>query len=148
MYSKVLNICSAVLNMCYKLCNKKSRALRESYQGLRKNSPGLRENFLPERLWKVAEGFALQTIQQYLSNIQTDKRKAERLKGFSGNKIALYAREDSEDSEELIHGQIGKVKIMTARAVISRWNQWILDISGLFPTINETVRAMILPILR
>ena len=145
MYSKVLNIYSAVLNMCYKLCNKKSRALRESYQGLRKNSPGLRENFLPERLWKVAERFALQTIQEYPPNIQANKRKTERLKGFSGNKIALYAR---EDSEELIHGQIGKVKIMTARAVISRWNQWILDISGLFPTINETVRAMILPILR
>ena len=98
--------------------------------------------------WKGAERFALQTIQEYLPNIQANKRKAERLKGFSGNKIALYAREDSEDSEELIHGQIGKVKIMTARAVISRWNQWILDISGLFPTINETVRAMILPILR
>ena len=58
--------------------------------------------------WKVAEGFALQTIQQYLSNIQTDKCKAERLKVFSGNKIALYAREDGEDSEELIHGQIGE----------------------------------------
>ena len=67
-----------------------------------------------------SEGFAFQTFQSNLSNIQIDKRNTERLKGFSGNKIALYAREDSEDSEELIHGQRGKVRIMTARAVISR----------------------------
>ena len=66
-----------------------------------------------------SEGFAFQTFQSNLSNIQTDKCKDEGLKGFSGKKLR-YAREDSEDSEELIHGQRGKVRIMTARAVISR----------------------------
>ena len=34
------------------------------------------------------EGFAPQTIQPYLFNIQTDTNNAERLKGFSGEKIA------------------------------------------------------------
>ena len=33
---------------------------------------------------KGCEGFAPQTIQRYLSNIQLDKCNAERLKGFSG----------------------------------------------------------------
>ena len=38
------------------------------------------------------DGFALQTIQPYSSNIQIDKRNTERLKGFSGKKIAYRKR--------------------------------------------------------
>ena len=44
----------------------------------------------------VAERFALQTIQQYLPNIQSNKRKTERLKGFSGKNLR-NAREDTVD---------------------------------------------------
>ena len=39
-----------------------------------------------------SEGFAFQTFQPYISNIQIDKRNTERLKGFSGKKIAYRKR--------------------------------------------------------
>ena len=39
-----------------------------------------------------SEGFAFQTFQSNLSNIQIDKRNTERLKGFSGEKIAYRTR--------------------------------------------------------
>ena len=39
-----------------------------------------------------SEGFSAQTIQPHLSNIQTDKRNTERLKGFSGKKNAYRKR--------------------------------------------------------
>ena len=39
-----------------------------------------------------SEGFAFQTFQSNLSNIQIDKRNTERLKGFSGKKIAYRTR--------------------------------------------------------
>ena len=39
-----------------------------------------------------SEGFSAQTFQPYLSNIQIDKRNTERLKGFSGKKIAYRKR--------------------------------------------------------
>ena len=35
-----------------------------------------------------SEGFAAQTFQPYLSNIQINKKNTERLKGFSGKKNA------------------------------------------------------------
>ena len=38
------------------------------------------------------EGFSAQTFQPYISNIQIDKRNTERLKGFSGEKIAYRKR--------------------------------------------------------
>ena len=41
---------------------------------------------------KGSEGFAFQTFQSNLSNIQIDKRNTERLKGFSGKKIAYRKR--------------------------------------------------------
>ena len=39
-----------------------------------------------------SEGFSAQTFQPYISNIQIDKRNTERLKGFSGKKIAYRKR--------------------------------------------------------
>ena len=39
-----------------------------------------------------SEGFSAQTFQPYISNIQIDKRNTERLKGFSGKKIAYRTR--------------------------------------------------------
>ena len=39
-----------------------------------------------------SEGFAAQTFQPYLSNILIDERNTERLKGFSGKKIAYRKR--------------------------------------------------------
>ena len=39
-----------------------------------------------------SEGFAFQTFQPYISNIQIDKQNTERLKGFSGEKIAYRKR--------------------------------------------------------
>ena len=39
-----------------------------------------------------SEGFAFQTFQSNLSNIQIDKRNTERLKGFSGEKNAYRKR--------------------------------------------------------
>ena len=39
-----------------------------------------------------SEGFAFQTIQPHLSNILIVERNAERLKGFSGKKIAYRKR--------------------------------------------------------
>ena len=39
-----------------------------------------------------SEGFAAQTFQSYISNIQIDKRNTERMKGFSGKKIAYRKR--------------------------------------------------------
>ena len=38
------------------------------------------------------EGLSAQTFQSNLSNIQIDKRNTERLKGFSGKKIAYRKR--------------------------------------------------------
>ena len=38
------------------------------------------------------EGLSAQTFQSYISNIQIDKRNSERLKGFSGEKIAYRKR--------------------------------------------------------
>ena len=38
------------------------------------------------------EGLSAQTFQPYISNIQIDKRNTERLKGFSGKKIAYRKR--------------------------------------------------------
>ena len=38
------------------------------------------------------EGLSAQTFQPYISNIQIDKRNTERLKGFSGKKIAYRTR--------------------------------------------------------
>ena len=39
-----------------------------------------------------SKGFAAQTFQPHLSNILIDKRNTERLKGFSGKKIAYRKR--------------------------------------------------------
>ena len=39
-----------------------------------------------------SEGLSAQTFQPYISNIQIDKRNTERLKGFSGEKIAYRTR--------------------------------------------------------
>ena len=39
-----------------------------------------------------SEGLSAQTFQPYLSNIQMNKRNTERLKGFSGEKIAYRKR--------------------------------------------------------
>ena len=38
------------------------------------------------------EGLSAQTFQPYLSNIQINKQNTERLKGFSGEKIAYRTR--------------------------------------------------------
>ena len=38
------------------------------------------------------EGLSAQTCQPYISNIQIDERNTERLKGFSGEKIAYRTR--------------------------------------------------------
>ena len=38
------------------------------------------------------EGLSAQTFQPYLSNIQINKQNTERLKGFSGEKIAYRKR--------------------------------------------------------
>ena len=39
-----------------------------------------------------SEGLSAQTLQPYLSNIQINKQNTERLKGFSGKKIAYRTR--------------------------------------------------------
>ena len=39
-----------------------------------------------------SEGFSAQTFQPYISNIQINKQNTERLKGFSGEKIAYRTR--------------------------------------------------------
>ena len=84
-------MCYKVSNMRYKVCNKKNSYRKGKNIRQKEKTICLKRKINSELLWTqpnpkpfIAERFGAQTVQQYLSNIQSDKYNAEGLKGFLG----------------------------------------------------------------